>query len=59
MHGALNVRAGPSSASEQLATLPMGTAVDVSGSNGKWLEVTAADRATGWAFAAYLARTTP
>lgn len=57
--GALNVRAGPTSGSQQLAALPMGTAVEVAGAQGKWVEVTTGDGVTGWAFAKYLSRTAP
>jgi len=57
--GALNVRAGPSSSTEQLAALPMGTAVEISDTQGKWVEVTTGDGRTGWAFAKYLSRTAP
>lgn len=57
--GALNLRAGPSSASAQLAALPMGTAVAIAATDGKWVEVTAEDGMTGWVFAKYLSRTAP
>lgn len=57
--GALNVRAGPSSGSDQLAALPMGTEVVVSGSQGKWTEISTADGLTGWVFAKYLSRAAP
>lgn len=57
--GALNVRAGPSSASEQIAALPMGTEVEVRGNEGRWLEITAADGVKGWAFAKYLSPAAP
>lgn len=57
--GALNVRAGPSSASEQLAALPMGTDVEILGTEGKWSEVATADGLRGWAFTKYLSQTAP
>ena len=57
--GALNVRAGPSSGSRQLAALPMGTAVEVLDDDGSWVEVTTADGVTGWVFAKYLSQTAP
>lgn len=57
--GALNVRAGPSSATEQLAALPMGTEVEILSTEGKWSEVAAADGLRGWAFTKYLSRTAP
>lgn len=56
--GALNVRAGPSSGSPQLAALPFGTKVEVLGSDGNWLEVNAGD-VHGWVFAKYLSPTAP
>lgn len=56
--GALNVRAGPSSGSPQLAALPFGTKVEVLDSNGNWLEVIAGD-IQGWAFAKYLSPSAP
>jgi uncharacterized protein YgiM (DUF1202 family) len=57
--GALNVRAGPSSATEQLAALPRGTAVEISGAEGKWTEITTADGLRGWVFTKYLSPTAP
>lgn len=56
--GGLNVRAGPSSGSPQLATLPFGTKVEVLDADGNWLEVTAGD-VRGWVFAKYLSSTAP
>ncbi|MHB1103952.1 MAG: SH3 domain-containing protein [Devosia sp.] len=57
--GALNVRAGPSSGSQLLAALPMGTAVEVSGTQGKWTEILTADGLKGWVFTKYLSRAAP
>lgn len=56
--GALNVRAGPSSGSPQVAALPFGTKVEVLDTDGNWLEVTAGD-VQGWVFAKYLSPTAP
>lgn len=55
---ALNVRSGPSSQSQPVGALPRGTAVEVSGHQGNWVEVTAGD-VTGWAFVKYLSQTAP
>jgi uncharacterized protein YgiM (DUF1202 family) len=57
--GALNVRAGPSSSSGQLAALPMGTEVEIIGTEGKWSEIATADGLQGWAFTKYLSQTAP
>lgn len=56
--GALNVRAGPSSGSPQLAALPFGTKVEVLAIDGNWLQVVAGD-VRGWAFAKYLSPSAP
>jgi len=55
---ALNIRAGPTSQSQPVGALPRGTAVEVSGREGNWAEVTAGD-VSGWAFARYLSQTPP
>jgi uncharacterized protein YgiM (DUF1202 family) len=57
--GALNLRSGPSSSTAQLAALPMGTAVEVAGTDGNWSEIVTADGLRGWAFTKYLSRTAP
>jgi uncharacterized protein YgiM (DUF1202 family) len=57
--GALNVRTEPTSSSQQLAALPMGTPVEVLGTQGKWSEIATTDGLTGWAFSKYLSRTAP
>lgn len=55
---ALNVRAGPNSQSQPVGALPRGTAVELSGREGNWVQVTAGD-VTGWAFVKYLSQTPP
>lgn len=57
--GALNVRAEPTSSSQQLSALPMGTPVEVLGTEGKWTEIATAGGLKGWAFTKYLSRTAP
>lgn len=56
---ALNLRAGPSGSADQLAALPMGTEVEISGTEGKWSRVSTGDGLQGWVFTRYLSSTAP
>ena len=51
---AVNLRAGPSSSSQQLAVLQPGEAVQTGQTSGGWTEVTRADGSKGWVYATYL-----
>src|SRR2546429_5701768 len=50
-----HLRRGPSGASELLAELPPGTALDVLGESGGWKQVRARDGKTGYVWAEHLA----
>src|SRR2546428_12571647 len=50
------LRRGPSGASELLAELPPGTALDVLGESGGWKQVRARDGKTGYVWAEHLAQ---
>jgi uncharacterized protein YgiM (DUF1202 family) len=52
---ALNLRQGPSTATQVLGSLREGQTVQVAGRDGGWVQVATADGATGWAFSDYLA----
>ncbi len=56
---ALNLRAGPSSATAQIAVLSPGQPVHVGTASGGWVEVTLDDGRTGWVFARYLESAAP
>ncbi|MCW5713698.1 MAG: SH3 domain-containing protein [Bauldia sp.] len=51
---ALNLRAGPSTASAVLRALPRGTAVAEGVRNGNWVEVRTEDGTVGWMSVRYL-----
>lgn len=52
---AVNLRAGPSSATATVTVLQPGQAVSTGESDGGWVEVTLPDGTTGWVFSRYLA----
>jgi SH3-like domain-containing protein len=54
---AVNLRAGPSSATATIAVLQPGQPVRTGESDGGWVEVTLPDGSTGWVFSRYLAST--
>jgi SH3-like domain-containing protein len=51
---AVNLRAGPSSGSQQLSVLQPGEAVQTGQTSGGWIEVTRADGSKGWIYGSYL-----
>jgi uncharacterized protein YgiM (DUF1202 family) len=51
----LNLRQGPSTATQVLGSLREGQTVQVAGRDGGWVQVATAEGATGWAFSDYLA----
>lgn len=51
---AVNLRAGPSSGSQQLSVLQPGEAVQTGESIGGWIKVTRADGTSGWVYSNYL-----
>jgi SH3-like domain-containing protein len=52
---AVNLRAGPSTATATVGVLQPGQAVQTGQSDGGWIEVTLPDGTTGWVFSRYLA----
>lgn len=52
---AVNLRAGPSSATAAVGVLQPGQAVQTGESDGGWVEVTLPDGTTGWVYSRYLA----
>jgi hypothetical protein len=52
---ALNLRQGPSTATQVLGSLREGQTVQVAGRDGGWVQVATAEGATGWAYSDYLA----
>lgn len=52
---AVNLRAGPSSATATIGVLQPGQAVQTGESDGGWVEVTLPDGTTGWVYSRYLA----
>ena len=54
---AVNLRAGPSSATATIGVLQPGTALQTGESDGGWVEVTLPDGTTGWVYSRYLAST--
>jgi SH3-like domain-containing protein len=52
---AVNLRAGPSSATATVTVLQPGQAVQTGESDGGWIEVTLPDGTTGWVYSRYLA----
>lgn len=52
---AVNLRAGPSTATATIGVLQPGQAVQTGQSDGGWIEVTLSDGTTGWVFSRYLA----
>jgi SH3-like domain-containing protein len=52
---AVNLRAGPSSASATVGVLQPGQPVQAGAIDGGWVEVTLADGTTGWVYSRYLA----
>jgi SH3-like domain-containing protein len=52
---AVNLRAGPSSSSQQISVLQPGEAIQVGEKSGGWVRVTRADGSTGWVYSSYLA----
>ena len=51
---AVNLRAGPSSGSQQLSVLQPGEAVQTGQSIGGWVKVTRSDGSSGWVYSNYL-----
>ncbi len=51
----LNLRQGPSTATQVLGSLREGQTVQVAGRDGGWVQVATAEGATGWAYSDYLA----
>ena len=54
---AVNLRAGPSTATATIGVLKPGQAVQTGESDGGWVEVTLPDGTTGWVYSRYLAST--
>lgn len=54
---AVNMRAGPSTATATIGVLQPGAAVQTGESDGGWVEVTLTDGTTGWVYSRYLAST--
>jgi SH3-like domain-containing protein len=52
---AVNLRAGPSSATATITVIQPGQAVQTGESDGGWIEVTLPDGTTGWVYSRYLA----
>jgi uncharacterized protein YgiM (DUF1202 family) len=52
---ALNLRQGPSTATQVLGSLREGQTVQGAGRDGGWVQVATAEGATGWAYSDYLA----
>ena len=56
---AVNLRAGPSTATATVTVLQPGQAVQTGETDGGWIEVTLPDGTTGWVYARYLASAAP
>ncbi len=52
---AVNLRAGPSTATATVAVLQPGQALHTGATDGGWVEITLADGTTGWVYSRYLA----